>query len=246
MPYQMISSLMTADVSRYVVDDLVGHLRCGRTSTILLFESPHTSEVIEGYPLAGKAGARVAKAFLGTDARSIGEILSSWQNIPSDSILRHIGIMNVCRLPMQGGPYRWSWRQHDVLHHLSIIREGPGAGSRNEVNTKLSSLSAEKSPANSLERRLSCAINRPPKQAHRQQHNESKCADTPWTAFHTLPAGNLCGSNADLCKTWLKPATRGHLASSEKPTTQSQLAVFFSTTSRRERSGKSQRSSTLL
>lgn len=138
MPYQMISSLMTADVSRYVVDDLVGHLRCGRTSTILLFESPHTSEVIEGYPLAGEAGARVAKAFLGTDEqRSIGEILSSWRNIPSDSILRHIGIMNVCRLPMQCGPYRWSWRQHEVLHHLSIIREGPEAGRRNEVNTKL-------------------------------------------------------------------------------------------------------------
>ena len=137
MPYQMISSLMTADVSRYVVDDLVGHLRCGRTSTILLFESPHTSEVIEGYPLAGQAGARVAKAFLGTDERSIGEVLNSWQNVPPDSILRHIGIMNVCRLPMQGDPYRWSWRQHEVLHHLSIIREGPGAGRRNEVNTKL-------------------------------------------------------------------------------------------------------------
>ena len=135
-PYQTISGLMTPDVSRYVVDDLVSHLRCGRTSTILLFESPHTSEVIQGYPLAGEAGARVAKAFLGTDERSIGEILNSWQDLPSGSIIRHIGIMNVCRLPMQRDPYRWSLRQHEVLHHLSIIRENPGARHRTQKDTK--------------------------------------------------------------------------------------------------------------
>ena len=125
------------DVSRYVVDDLVGHLRCGRTSTILLFESPHTSEVIEGYPLAGQAGARVAKAFLGTDERSIGEVLNSWQNVPPDSILRHIGIMNVCRLPMQGGPYRrWSLQKNKVFDHLKTIRRGPEARHRNDVDAQ--------------------------------------------------------------------------------------------------------------
>ena len=53
MPYRTISNLMTSDVaglSRYIVDDLEGHLQCGQTSTILLLESPHVSEVIEGYP----------------------------------------------------------------------------------------------------------------------------------------------------------------------------------------------------
>ena len=135
MPYERIRRQVApycmAAWRRYIVDDLESHLHCGRRSTILLCESPHTSEVIEGYPLAGRtAGARVAEAFLGIDGRSIGEILHSWRLLPSCSTLRHIGVMNVCRLPMQKRPYCQSLQSSPAFTYLSTIRNGPTASSR--------------------------------------------------------------------------------------------------------------------
>ena len=140
MPYQTISRLVgpycMAAWRRYLVDDLESHLQCGRKSTILLCESPHTSEVIEGYPLAGKAGTKVAKAFLGTDKRSIGEILNDWRLLPSYSTLRHVGVMNVCRLPMQKRPYRQSLQSSPVFRHLRTIRHGPKFESRDDEDAQ--------------------------------------------------------------------------------------------------------------
>lgn len=133
MPYQRINNLVlpdVGDINQYIVEDLVSHLQNEQTSTVLLLESPHTSEVSQRYPLAGTAGVRVAKAFLGTDEQSIGEILHNWRNLPSGSILRHIGIMNVCRLPMQCDPYCRSLRRHEVLRHLKTIRNNPAAKTR--------------------------------------------------------------------------------------------------------------------
>lgn len=134
MPYERIRRQVApycmAAWRRYIVDDLESHLHCGRRSTILLCESPHTSEVIEGYPLAGTAGTRVARAFLGTDGRSIGEILHSWRLLPLYSTLRYLGVMNVCRLPMQRKPYCQSLQSSPAFKHLSTIRNGPSASSR--------------------------------------------------------------------------------------------------------------------
>ena len=56
-------------LDRFVVKDLTCHLNPCAGQVIMLFESPHFTEVLAGHPLAGKSGQTVFKAFLYADSR---------------------------------------------------------------------------------------------------------------------------------------------------------------------------------
>ena len=117
---------------RFVVDDLTQHLRPQSGQVILLFESPHSTEVIARHPLAGKSGLIVFKAFCPcvageTNHHTMGEVLRCrlFDEFPC---FRHLGVMNVSRLPLQEKPYPSSVRRKlpsSLLRAFGAIRSRP-------------------------------------------------------------------------------------------------------------------------
>ncbi|MGK5095024.1 hypothetical protein WDW89_23815 [Deltaproteobacteria bacterium TL4] len=91
------------DFSPYLVKDLVSEHK----TVIFVFESPHTSEVKNGYPLAGNSGKSVTKVLnqllynnqLDCD-QPFGACLSQ-----QHQHFQQLGIMNVCQIPLQSSAY---------------------------------------------------------------------------------------------------------------------------------------------
>ena len=97
----------------FYVEDLIGN---GNVSVILVCESPHTDEINQHYPLAGKSGkyvtATLAKLVFGR-SEAWGESMPDPWNQPIGKLVkdnhpcfRWLGIINVCPIPLQEKAYK--------------------------------------------------------------------------------------------------------------------------------------------
>jgi len=84
----------------YFVDDLL----FDNTDVIFVLESPHTQEVKNGYPVAGKSGNDMSKVLFGLD-ESFGKLIYEQK-------IKHIGILNVSNYPLQHSAYKEEFRQN--------------------------------------------------------------------------------------------------------------------------------------
>lgn len=133
---------------------------------ILLVESPHTGEVQVGYPLAGDSGEAVTRLIsdniqgLENLSGSIGKILNGKPNP-----LPWLGIVNVCRLPLQEAAYRKRPNDAQILmrhpswvvfmESLKEVRDNPFTIHREDGAHRL----VDRAIAEDLKRR-SCNIRR--------------------------------------------------------------------------------------
>ena len=108
---EKIRHIFSQDLSRrlthFLVEDRFGS---DDVKVILLCESPHTSEVCKGYPLAGDSGKDVTRVlsrwmpehygFNQESIPSIGELVAE-----QNPCVSWLGVMNVSELPFQDGAY---------------------------------------------------------------------------------------------------------------------------------------------
>ena len=77
----------------YFVNDLV----YDEVRVVFVLESPHTQEVKNGYPVAGKSGNDMSKVLFGLD-EAFGKLIY-------EQIIKNIAIVNVCNYPLQKSAY---------------------------------------------------------------------------------------------------------------------------------------------
>ena len=80
-------------LKNYFVNDLLYK----NTKIIFVLESPHTGEVRNGYPVAGKSGNDMSKVLFGLD-EAFGKLIFQQS-------IKGIGILNVCNYPLQKSAY---------------------------------------------------------------------------------------------------------------------------------------------
>ena len=80
-------------LKNYFVDDLLDD----KNKVIFVLESPHTQEVKNGYPVAGKSGNDMSKVLFNMD--------EAFGRIVYEKKITNIGILNVCNYPMQMSAY---------------------------------------------------------------------------------------------------------------------------------------------
>jgi uracil-DNA glycosylase len=85
--------MLYKDLKNYFVNDIVHD----DTKIIFVLESPHTQEVKNGYPVAGKSGFDMSSVLFGID-ESFGKLVR-------DKAIKEIGIVNVCNYPLQMSAY---------------------------------------------------------------------------------------------------------------------------------------------
>ncbi len=78
----------------YFVDDLVYK----DSKVVFVLESPHTQEVKNGYPVAGKSGNDMSKILFGLD-ESFGKLIYEQR-------IKNINIVNVSNYPLQKSAYK--------------------------------------------------------------------------------------------------------------------------------------------
>ena len=95
----------------YFVNDLV----YDGTEVVFVLESPHTQEVKNGYPVAGKSGKDMSKVLFGLD-EAFGKLIYKQE-------IQNIAIVNVCNYPLQKSAYKNS----DIpeLKQFEKIRQNP-------------------------------------------------------------------------------------------------------------------------
>ncbi|MEN8303721.1 MAG: uracil-DNA glycosylase family protein [Campylobacterota bacterium] len=77
----------------YFVNDLVYK----DSEVVFVLESPHTQEVKNGYPVAGKSGKDMSQVLFGLD-EAFGKLIH-------DQTIKNIAIVNVCNYPLQKSAY---------------------------------------------------------------------------------------------------------------------------------------------
>ncbi len=95
----------------YFVNDLV----YDEAQVIFVLESPHTQEVKNGYPVAGKSGKDMSKILFGLD-ESFGKLIYKQE-------IQNIAIVNVCNYPLQKSAYKNPDTQE--LQKFEKIRQNP-------------------------------------------------------------------------------------------------------------------------
>ena len=85
--------MLQKEFNNYFVNDLLYK----DTKIIFILESPHTQEVKNGYPVAGKSGNDMSKVLFGLD-ESFGKLIYERQ-------MDAIGIVNVSNYPLQQSAY---------------------------------------------------------------------------------------------------------------------------------------------
>ncbi len=78
----------------YFVNDLV----YDNTEVVFVLESPHTEEVKNGYPVAGKSGNDMSKVLFGAD-EAFGKLIYEQR-------IKNIAIVNICNYPLQKSAYK--------------------------------------------------------------------------------------------------------------------------------------------
>jgi hypothetical protein len=97
----------------YFVNDLV----YTDTQVIFVLESPHTEEVKNGYPVAGKSGKDMSKVLFDYD-EAFGKLVY-------EQSIKNIGIVNVCNFPLQKSAYKNI--DSKELDFFEKIRQNPKA-----------------------------------------------------------------------------------------------------------------------
>ena len=107
-------------LARFVESSVVSDLPDGDWSgvkAVLLLESPHTTEVERGRPLAGDSGEKVTE-HLGENIPDMEGISGAFGDLVAagDPRVSRVGIMNASRLPLQVDPYpeNGAYRRADV------------------------------------------------------------------------------------------------------------------------------------
>jgi len=95
----------------YFVDDLVFE----KAKVVFVLESPHTQEVKNGYPVAGKSGNDMSKILFGLD-EAFGKLLYEQK-------IKYIDIVNVSNYPLQKSAYTNPDMQE--LKEFEKIRQNP-------------------------------------------------------------------------------------------------------------------------
>jgi hypothetical protein len=94
----------------YFVDDLI----CEKNNIIFILESPHTQEVKDGYPVAGKSGVDISR-ILYSDNTPFGKLVF-------DKTIDNIGLLNISNYPLQESPYKI---KNKLFEHFRLIRQNP-------------------------------------------------------------------------------------------------------------------------
>lgn len=113
-------------MQRFYVEDLAAD---ENVSVILVCESPHTDEINQCYPLAGKSGedvtATLARLVFGR-SEAWGESMPDPWNQPIGRLVKNrhpcfrwLGIMNVCPIPLQKDAYEKSTHKTRCPERLS-------------------------------------------------------------------------------------------------------------------------------
>ena len=102
---------MLHDLDDYMVDDIVNE----DTKIIFVLESPHTQEVKNGYPVAGKSGVDISKVLFNLD-EPFGKLVFEQK-------IKNIGLLNVSNLPLQKSAYKNPHAK--VLEFFETIRQNP-------------------------------------------------------------------------------------------------------------------------
>ncbi len=99
------------ELDDYFVDDLIDE----DSKIIFVLESPHTDEVKNGYPVAGKSGKDISKVLFSLE-EPFGKLLY-------EKKITDIGILNVSNYPLQKSAYK----NQDIkeLEFFELIRQNP-------------------------------------------------------------------------------------------------------------------------
>lgn len=100
-------------LKNYFVDDLL-HVE---NKVIFVLESPHTQEVKNGYPVAGKSGVDMSKVLFDKD-EAFGKLVY-------EKKVTNIGIVNVCNYPMQMAAYDIPSSTCSEMEFFEKIRQNP-------------------------------------------------------------------------------------------------------------------------
>jgi uracil-DNA glycosylase len=101
--------------SEYFVDDLLDN----DTKVIFVLESPHTQEVKNGYPVAGKSGKDMSKTlFEDEDLKTI-----SFGKLIFEKQISGFGILNVSNIPLQQSAYKN--QDDEIFRDFSLMRQNP-------------------------------------------------------------------------------------------------------------------------
>lgn len=115
-------------LTNYFVDDLL-HVD---NNIIFVLESPHTQEVQNGYPVAGKSGIDISKVLFAKD-EAFGKLVYEKQ-------VTNIGIVNVCNYPMQMSAYESSSTCTE-MSFFEKIRQNPKLRKKaNPINSVISKM----------------------------------------------------------------------------------------------------------
>ena len=100
-------------LKNYFVDDLL-HTN---NKVIFVLESPHTHEVENGYPVAGKSGIDMSKVLFGMQ-EPFGKLVY-------EKYITNIGIINICNYPMQMSAYKELDKIEKNMEFFEKIRQNP-------------------------------------------------------------------------------------------------------------------------
>ncbi len=102
---------MLHELDDYIVNDLVYE----DTKVIFVLESPHTQEVKNGYPVAGKSGVDMSLVLF--------NISEPFGKLVYEKKLDGLGLLNVSNLPLQKSAYQNPHAK--VLEFFETIRQNP-------------------------------------------------------------------------------------------------------------------------
>jgi len=102
---------MLEELKDYIVDDIVRE----DTKVIFVLESPHTQEVKNGYPVAGKSGVDMSLVLFGLN-EPFGKLVY-------ENRVNGVGLLNISNLPLQKSAYQNPHAK--VLEFFEIIRQNP-------------------------------------------------------------------------------------------------------------------------
>ena len=103
--------MLYESLKEYFVDDLVYE----NSEIVFVLESPHTQEVKNGYPVAGKSGKDMSKILFGLD-EAFGKLIYEQR-------IKNINIVNVANYPLQKSAYKNP--QMRELDKFEKIRQNP-------------------------------------------------------------------------------------------------------------------------
>ena len=102
--------MLFENLAEYFVDDLIFE----DTKVLFVLESPHTEEVKNGYPVAGKSGKDMSKVLF-SRSEALGKLIYTQE-------VQGLGIINISNYPLQKSAYKESYPELELFEK---IRQNP-------------------------------------------------------------------------------------------------------------------------